>query len=214
LPSTFPFTTPIAFSQSPDGTVTDTVLGEQNQPIPGAQVCTVVRHQSKPGHWVNVKHYFGHSDKTGPFQIQHLSIGTFSVSAEKIEDGYPGVNDTNVFPVVSLTPEEPFARVIVKLGPRSSILAPFVEDKVTGKRIFNFLVSWTVDHPEQPGTRLAGRAEFSAWTTHTSLPMGVLRRIGTTTSNASAPSIRHAKLDVELEPEIKGARRSNTDTTS
>ena len=213
---------PMALSQSRDGTVTGTVLDERNQPIPDARVCTVVSHPVKSNQWTSEKQCFGHTDITGQFQIQHLPMGTFSVSAEKLEDGYADFNLTNVFPTVTLTPEEPFATVVVKLEPQGGILVPFVKDKVTGKRLFNFMVHWTVDNSDNPANGCSGGAGFSQLTTRTSLPKGKDILLEVTArgyrkwvySDGAEPprpmrlrlqSGEQRVLKVELEPEVKSA---------
>lgn len=104
---------------------------------------------------------FWHTDSTGQFQIQHFPMGTYRVTASKNEDGYPEIEDTNALPTATLTPAEPLARVMVKLGPQTGILVPIVKDKVTGKRIFQFQVHWMVNDPDHPNSGVGAEAQAS-----------------------------------------------------
>ena len=75
-------------------------------------------------------------------------------------------------PRVALTAEEPPGRVIVRLGPKAGILVPVVTDRLTGKPIRDFQVSWTVHDPEHPNFHAVGTNGLSQWSTRSSLPVG------------------------------------------
>ena len=82
------------------------------------------------------------SDNVGPCQV------TYGVVASKIDDGYADFGLTA--PVkVTITPEEPLASVILKLGPRAGILIPLVKNKITGKPVSDFLVAYQ----DRPGNK-------------------------------------------------------------
>ena len=81
------------------------------------------------------------------------------------------VNDTADMPSVKLSAEEPYGRVIVRLGPKAGILAPVVTDRLTGKAIHDFQVSWTVHDTEHPNSREVGTAGFSRESTRSSFPV-------------------------------------------
>jgi hypothetical protein len=195
----------------PEGRVTGTVLDEFSQPIDKAQVCRVVYLPSKSDATC-----FAHTDKTGQFEIDHVPMGTYGVVASKNEDGYADFGLTA--PVkVTLTPEEPLANVIVKLGPRAGILIPRVRDKVTGTPLPDFFLKWRVDVPDGTWTGTSG---FSQWTTRTSIPAakdvsfqvsapGYQTWVYTDPSNLSRPSYlrlesgEQKSLSIELQPEAK-----------
>ena len=212
------FSTLLAYSQtgeqtSPEGKVTGTVLDEQGQPIDNAQVCT---HVSLPGETIET--CSAQSDGSGQFQMDHLPMGTFGVVASKDEDGYAGPNPSDEIQTVTLTPEAPMANVVLKLGPKGGILVPSVRDKVTGKPVYGFVLSWWVDGTEGSWS---GGAGFSRWTTRTSIPaekdviIGRVSARGYKTwvaSDQSNPSGRlhvnlhrgeYKSLSIELEPEAK-----------
>jgi hypothetical protein len=195
----------------PEGRVTGTVLDEFSQPIDKAQVCRVVYLPSKSDATC-----FAHTDKTGQFEIDHVPMGTYGVVASKNEDGYADFGLTAPVKVI-LTPEEPLANVIVKLGPRQAILIPLVKDKVTGKPMFDFFVQWTTKIPDGAWSGAAG---FSQWTTRMSVPEGKDVSLNVSAdgyrtwvyadpSNPSQPfylrleSGEQKSLNVELEPESK-----------
>jgi hypothetical protein len=150
------------------GRVTGTVLDESSQPINQAQVCSVVYRVVKPNTTQSDASCFVHTDKTGQFQIDHLPTGTYSITASKNDDGYAEFGQGTPFPKVTLTPEEPLANVIVKLGPKQGILIPMVKDNVTGKPVFDFFLKWQTDVPDG---RWSGAAGFSQWTTRTPIPV-------------------------------------------
>ena len=155
------------------------------------------------------------SDNVGPCQV------TYGVVASKIDDGYADFGLTA--PVkVTITPEEPLASVILKLGPRAGILIPLVKNKITGKPVSDFLVKWRVD---VPGGAWQGASGFSQWTTRTSIPAakdvslevsanGYRTWVYIDPSNQSRPSYlrlesgERKSLSIELQPEAK-----NTSTT-
>ena len=86
------------------------------------------------------------------FEIQHLAMGTFLVSAVKEEDGYAAFNqaagDHNK---VVLTLQEPTANVTIKLGPKAGMLIGSVRDSVTGKRVDKIRVLYTAATDERVG---------------------------------------------------------------
>ena len=162
------------YSQAVEGTVTGTVLNEQGLPIAQAAVClvsfwktTTERAQSSG----QVSRCPVTTDKDGLFQIQHVPLRAFWVTASKIDEGYEPLNDTAEMPSVTLTAEEPLGRVIVRLGPKAGILVPVVTDRLTGKPIQNFQVSWTVHDPEHPNFHTAGINGFSREGTRSSFPV-------------------------------------------
>ena len=149
------------------GRVTGTVLDELDQPINQAQVCSVVHIQLKPNTSQSNSTCVTHTDETGQFEIDHLPMGTYTITASKNDEGYAELRQGTPVPEVTLTPEEPIANVIVKLGPKQGILIPLVKDTSTGKPVFDFLLRWQTVVPDG---RWGGTAGFGQWTTRTPIP--------------------------------------------
>lgn len=140
----------LCYGQATEGKITGTVLDQQGRPVEGAQVC--------------VSDYLGNAaksschtmtDKKGQFQVQHVPLGQHGVNASKPEEGYQGSPNGLFTNIVSLTPENPVARVILKFGPKNGILAPTASDKNTGKPILNFRVRWTIQDETSSQTSTA-----------------------------------------------------------
>ena len=76
------------------------------------------------------------TDELGHFQINHLWLGKFDVTAKKEDEGYP--NTSSAFygdgkvEAVTLMPDHPSATVTIRLGPKAGILRGTVTDAVTG----------------------------------------------------------------------------------
>ncbi len=211
---------PAMYSQvsptQPEGRIIGTVLDERGQPIDNAHVSTLV--SLRPGETFATEG--AKTVNNGQFQIEHLSLGSFTVLASKDEDGYAGFNQAGM-PTVTLTPEAPLAKVVVKLGPKEGILAPSVTDKVTGKPVCNFLLRW---HVTGTNSSWAGGMGFSRWTTRQSIPAekdvfidmvsarGYKKWVPTDPSDPSRPLqlyLQHGEvksLSIELEPEAKDAQ--------
>lgn len=137
---TFPQT---ADSAQPEGTISGTVLDEHGQPFKGVEVCTYM-----PSAPTGSKESRGDcsvtTDGAGQFRIDHVAMGTFGVEAIKPEDGYVAFAGTSVREMVTLTPSQSSATVLLKLGPKPGVLLPNVKDKVTGEPIPSFLVGWEI----------------------------------------------------------------------
>jgi hypothetical protein len=85
-------------------------------------------------------------------------MGATGVEAIKPEDGYIAFAGTSVSEVVTLTPNQDSATVVLKLGPKAGVLLPSVKDKFTGKPIIDFQVSWTILDADEPGSSSGGQA--------------------------------------------------------
>ena len=64
------------------GRVTGTVLNEEGQPIAKASVCVAALRTNMMTHCNTL------TDQAGHFEVEHLAMGRFLVSAVKEEDGY------------------------------------------------------------------------------------------------------------------------------
>jgi hypothetical protein len=96
------------------------------------------------------------TDGEGQFRIDHMKMGTFGVEAIKPEDGYVAFAGTSVKEMVTLTPNQSSATVVLKLGPKAGMLLPSVKDKFTGNPITDFEVSWLIIDPDQPNSSSSG----------------------------------------------------------
>ena len=143
-------------SSQPEGTINGTVLDEHGQPFKGVQVCNYMPY-APTGSRESRGECAVTTDQAGQFRIDHLAMGVTSVEAIKIEDGYVAFAGTSVREEVTLTPNQRAATVVLKLGPEAGRLLPSVTDKLTGKPIVDYEVSWTIFNPQAPdGTVLSG----------------------------------------------------------
>jgi hypothetical protein len=154
---TFPQTTD---SSQPEGTISGTVLDEHGEPFKGVKVCTYMT-----GAPSGSKEARGDcavtTDEAGQFRIEHVAMGTFGVEAIKPEDGYVAFAGTSVSKVVTLTPNQSSATVVLKLGPKAGVLLPTVRDKFAGKRVIDFEVSWVTFDSEEPNSSSSGGQTIS-----------------------------------------------------
>ncbi len=143
---------PARVPQLPDGQgrITGTVLNQEGQTIASANVCVSVEGSNN-----NTTTYCNTvTDQAGQFEIQHLRMGTFTVSAIKEEDGYSGWNNGRGQKAV-LTLQDPTANVTIKLAARSGTLIASVRDSVTGKPVDNIRVLYMAATGEQDGSSSA-----------------------------------------------------------
>ena len=152
---TFPQT---ASSSQPEGTISGTVLDEHGQPFKGVQVCTAMMGAPAGSRESRGDCPAATTDEAGQFHIDHVAMGATGVEAIKPEEGYVAFAGTSVSEVVTLTPNQSSATVVLKLGPKAAFLLPTVKDKFTGKPVKDFEVSWTIfDSDESNGTSSGGQ---------------------------------------------------------
>jgi hypothetical protein len=145
-----------ADSSQPEGTISGTVLGERGQPFKGVQVCTYLRGAPSGSRESRGDCPAATTDGAGQFRIDHVAIGAVSVEAIKLEDGYVAFAGTSVTEEVTLTPNQPSATVVLKLGPKAGVLLPSVKDKFTEKPITGFQVSWLIVDSDKPYSSYSG----------------------------------------------------------
>src|SRR5215469_10413944 len=131
------------FSQA-DGTISGTVLDEHGQPFKGVQVCMYMIGAPSGSREARGDCPAATTDNAGKFRIDHVAMGTFGVEAIKPEDGYIAFAGTSVKEMVTLTPNQSSATVVLKLGPKAGVLVPSVKDRLTGNPISSFQVSWAI----------------------------------------------------------------------
>ncbi len=69
-------------------------------------------------------------DELGHFQINHLWLGKFAVTAKKEDEGYPDTSSSKIAPITLSLPH-PSATDTIVLGPKAGILVGTVADAVT-----------------------------------------------------------------------------------
>jgi hypothetical protein len=142
------------------GVISGTVLDEHGQPFKGVQVCTWMRgapagsEESRGGCPAT-------TNEAGQFRIDHVAMGTIGVEAIKPEDGYVAFAGTSVSELVTLTPNQWSATVVLKLGPKAAFVLPTVKDKFTGKPVTDFHVSWLLFDSDEPNSPSSGGQRIS-----------------------------------------------------
>ncbi|MGD1105339.1 MAG: carboxypeptidase-like regulatory domain-containing protein [Terriglobia bacterium] len=118
------------------GTIKGVVVNETGTPVAGAQVLPL-RVEVKPSHHVHLPIH--EADDEGRFSIENLPWGTYTVSADKEDDGYPNASfgvfadHNHPFPVVTLELASPTAVVTIHLPPKAGAIQSIsVVDAVTG----------------------------------------------------------------------------------
>ena len=143
LPASLPASPQAAGSSQTEGLISGTVLNEKGQPFQGVQVCTYMPY-APPNSKESRGDCLVTTDQAGHFDIDHVELGVIAVEAIKPEDGYIAFAGTSVKEVVTLSQEQRSATVILKLGPKAARLIPTVTDKLTGKPVTDYAVSWTI----------------------------------------------------------------------
>ena len=113
------------------GLIEGTVIYEDGQPAKGA---TVSAQPTDRGMVAKVPS--ADTDELGHFQIKHLWLGKFEVTAKKEDEGYPDTSsyfysDSKIAPI-TLSLSHPSATDTILLGPKAGILVGTVADAVTG----------------------------------------------------------------------------------
>ena len=198
------------------GRVTGIVLNEDGQPIAGANVCI----STTTGSNTSMVCSGVITDQAGHFEIEHLAMGSFAVSAVKEEDGYPP--NHNPENKVVLSPQEPTANVTIKLGPKAAMLIGSVKDSVTGKPVDNIRVHYLPGTNERAGSGTASgfmRGEFRLNLPTTSDFVIVVAAPGykpwVYSDPANGFSLQFASgeqksVDIELIPEPKATKDANS----
>jgi hypothetical protein len=120
----------VAADEGP-GRIEGTVIYEDGRPAKGATVSAFPLDRG-----LAAKVPSADTDELGHFQINHLWLGIFVVTAKKEDEGYPDTNqgfysDSKIAPV-TLALSHPSATETILLGPKAGILVGTVVDAVTG----------------------------------------------------------------------------------
>jgi len=113
------------------GLIEGTVIYEDGRP---AQGTTVFVWPTDRGMAAKVRS--ADTDELGHFQIKHLWLGKFAVTAKKEDEGYPDTStsfyrDSKIAPI-TLSLSHPSATDTILLGPKAGILVGTVADAGTG----------------------------------------------------------------------------------
>lgn len=113
------------------GLIEGTVVYEDGRPTKGATVSAFPLDRG-----LAAKVPSADTDELGHFQIDHLWLGTFAVTAKKEDEGYPDMisafySDSKIAPI-TLSLSHPSASDTIVLGPKAGILIGTVTDVVTG----------------------------------------------------------------------------------
>jgi hypothetical protein len=120
----------VAADEGP-GLIEGTVLYEDRRPVKGATVSAFPLDRA-----LAAKVPSADTDELGHFEISHLWLGEFAVTAKKEDEGYPDTNsgfysDNKIAPI-TLSLSHPSATDTILLGPKAGILVGTVADAVTG----------------------------------------------------------------------------------
>lgn len=223
LVASLPVFAQTASPSRPEGTISGTVLDEHGQPFKGVQVCTYM--EGAPSGSRDARGDCpATTDGAGQFRINHVAMGTISVEAIKLDEGYVAFAGTSVKDEVTLTPNQPSATVVLKLGPKPGLLLPSVKDKVTRKPITVFQVSWAISDSDEPNrTHYSGGQTISQMNERALVPPeknlvltisanGYEKWVYHDPSDASRPAAirlqpgEEKELVVELEPQAPADR--------
>lgn len=209
-------------ASQPEGIISGTVLDQYGRPFQGVQVCTYMTtapsgsKEARGGCPVT-------SDADGQFRIEHMAVGTFGVEAIKPEDGYVAFAGTSVREIVTLSPSQLSATVVLKLGPKPGVLLPNVKDKVTGKPIVSVQYNWEIQDSSKPNQSYSGGEMIDQRNGRALVPPGKSLRLTISASgykkwiyhdlaDPSRPELirlqpgEEKELPVELEPEADAGR--------
>src|SRR5882762_3575957 len=112
------------------GLIEGTVIYEDGRPAKGATVSVWPTDRG-----MAAKVPSADTDELGHFQIKHLWLGKFAVTAKKEDEGYPDTGsgfyrDSKIAPI-TLSLSHPSATDTIILGPKAGILVGAVADAVT-----------------------------------------------------------------------------------
>ncbi len=148
----------LAITNGDTGLIEGTVSYENGSPVNGATVYASPMDRPIIG---IIPHFT--TDGTGHFAIPHLWLGKYAVSAEKLDEDYPGMTSQfysdGRFETVALTSRHSTASISIHLGPKGGILTGTVADAVTGAPL-NACVEFR--RAKEPGNFLSGTGLVNA----------------------------------------------------
>jgi hypothetical protein len=120
----------VAADEGP-GLIEGTVIYEDGRPAKGATVSAFPLERA-----LAAKVPSADTNELGHFQINHLWLGEFAVTAKKENEGYPDTNsgfysDNKIAPI-TLSLSHPSATDTILLGPKAGILVGTVANAITG----------------------------------------------------------------------------------
>ena len=125
------FLAPTASAQT-TGAITGTVVDENNAPVAAAKVTADAFDGRPSGSLVR----YVETDETGHFVIERLTWGKYRVFAKKESACYPDMSwsfySNDLFPIATIGPTMPSAKLQIKLGPKAGVMTGVVTDAHTG----------------------------------------------------------------------------------
>ena len=126
------------------GRIAATILNNEGEPVRKTFVCISIRGEDSSGGY-STTHCGLVTDKNGEVEIENMQLGKLDIGAEAPFGGY-WKEDLKAarLQTVTLTPEEPFGRVILRIGPRPGILNLSLRDKETGEFVWSAQIHLSV----------------------------------------------------------------------
>jgi len=132
-----------------EGGIAGTILTEDGQAASGAQPCVSMHSGNHTGITCPNK-----SDTEGRFTINHLKAGTYQVFAINDAEGY-SMESQSPGQDVTLSADQPWATITIRMRNRGAILVGSITDKFTGKRIARAQIQYTaIDRNGSGGSTL------------------------------------------------------------
>jgi hypothetical protein len=117
-------------SEPVEGRITGTILTEDGQLANDATACLSVRSGVNRA---TACHFF--ADKEGRFTIEHLKAGDYQVFAINEAEGYSLDTQAAEQQEVTITPDQLWPNVTIRLRSRGAVLIGSITNKVTGKPV-------------------------------------------------------------------------------
>jgi hypothetical protein len=138
------------------GRISGTVIGEDGGVVDHVNVCTSVTTGNNTA--INCRIPV---DNAGHFEIENVKFGSYGIFAVNDEQGYSIQNQSPGLKI-TVTAENPWPNVTIRLRPRGGVLTGSITDKVSGKAIEDAWIHYiTLDDGGGGGSRRTVGGKFS-----------------------------------------------------